>query len=422
MKWNNNLNKKYTQISLYVIGTAVIIYILSLVAKNAPIITKDILEKLGWFVKVIKPIILGFVIAYLFDPVVSKLDEWYYNIFYGRKHNPINTETRKGIRIIRIQRKNQSIEKKQKRTRLYAVLTTILLIIIVFAIILSLLVYSVTDQLKLADFDSLVILANEYAENINEFIRNISSNLENLKIEAEIQSIITQLAEKVVGVLKGFAATTVDSVANISSSFTTLIFSIIIGIWFMLDGRIITKYVSKVFYALFSAKTNNRLKYFLDKADTVFSGYIRGQLLDAFVMMILISLTLSVIGVKFAIVIGIIAGFGNLIPYLGPVIAYVGCALVCVINGQYKTLFIAIIALIIIQAIDGNFIGPKLLSKSIQVHPLLVIISLIFGSAIGGLLGMLLAVPVGALIVLLFVEFVDREYNKKREYELEKKE
>ena len=63
--------------------------------------------------------------------------------------------------------------------------------------------------------------------------------------------------------------------------------------------------------------------------------------------------------------------------------------------------------------IDGNLIGPKLLSKSISVHPLLVIVSLIFGSAIGGFLGMLLAVPVGALIMLLFVRFIDARVEKK---------
>ena len=419
MKWNNNLNRKYTQISLYVIVTAVIIYILSLLAKNAPTITKEILEKLGSFVKVTKPIIIGFIIAYLFDPVVCKLEEWYTNILYGKQKENTEAKTRKIFGIVRVN-KVVSPEKKLRRARLFAVLTTVLLIMIVFVIILSLLVYSVTDQLKLADFNSLILLGNEYVDNVNEFIKNISSSLENLKIEAEVQSLFAELVDKVLGLVRNFATSTVNSIGNISSSFASIAFSIIIGIWFMIDGGTITKYIDKVFYALFSSKTNRRLRYFGNKADTVFSGYIRGQLLDAFVMMILISLTLSIIGVKFAIVIGIIAGFGNLIPYLGPVIAYAGCGLVCVVNGQYKTLFIAIIALIIIQAIDGNLIGPKLLSKSIQVHPLLVIISLIFGSAIGGLLGMLLAVPIGALLNVLFVEFIEREYNKKLGNDIEK--
>ena len=130
-------------------------------------------------------------------------------------------------------------------------------------------------------------------------------------------------------------------------------------------------------------------------------------------MMILISLVLSITGVKFSLVIGIFAGIGNLIPYFGPIIAYISTTIVCLMNGEMNKLVISIIILIIIQFIDGNFIGPKLLSRSIQIHPLIIIISLIFGSAIGGFLGMLLAVPVGAYIKLVFVKFIDNRTEKK---------
>jgi len=153
----------------------------------------------------------------------------------------------------------------------------------------------------------------------------------------------------------------------------------------------------------------------LKDLDYAFSGYIRGQLADAFLMMILISLVLSITGVKFAIVIGIFAGLGNLIPYFGPVIAYISTTIVCLVNGEMQKLVVSMIALLIIQFVDGNIIGPKLLSRSIKIHPLIIIISLIFGSAIGGFLGMLLAVPVGAYIKLVFVRYVNNKAIKKDE-------
>jgi predicted PurR-regulated permease PerM len=78
-------------------------------------------------------------------------------------------------------------------------------------------------------------------------------------------------------------------------------------------------------------------------------------------------------------------------------------------------MIISIIALFVIQAIDGNFIGPKLLSRSIKIHPLIIIISLIFGSALGGFLGMLLAVPIGAYVKLIFVRFIDHRLERKEE-------
>ena len=132
-------------------------------------------------------------------------------------------------------------------------------------------------------------------------------------------------------------------------------------------------------------------------------------------MMLLISVVLSITGVKFAIVIGILAGIGNLIPYFGPVVAYAGTSLVCLISGDFKTFVISMIALLVIQFIDGNLIGPKLLSNAIQIHPLIIIVSIIFGSALGGFLGMLLAVPVGAYLKLIFVRFIDRRLKKKSE-------
>lgn len=200
-----------------------------------------------------------------------------------------------------------------------------------------------------------------------------------------------------------------------SSYLTTFFFGLIIAIYFLIDGRMISNYLKKVARALLNDKIYMRLQELLKDADNVFSGYIRGQLMDACVMMVLISLSLSLTGVKFAILIGVLAGIGNLIPYCGPFVAYGGTIIVCLLNGQYKQMVIALIALFIVQVVDGNIIGPRLLSKSIEIHPLLVIISLIFGSAVGGITGMLLAVPVGAFIKVIFVKFIDHRLHLKEE-------
>lgn len=382
MKWNDKLNKRYTLIAIYVIVTCIIIYCLSLVARNAPIIIKEVLDKIQWLVGVAKPIVYGFVIAYLFDPIVEFFERRLEKIHFGKK--------------------------KIKSCRTWAVFTTILLFFMGIAGIISILVYSVTDQLRLANFEDLDVLAETYMNVFNDFYKAVINKLEDLNIQStEFNQYVKDATTQILDSLKGFAVSTVASITNISSYITTFLFSFIIGIYFMIDGTLIKNYIRKVSKAVFNERNNQRISRFLVDADTVFSGYIRGQVTDAAVMMILISLTLSVIGVKFAIIIGIFAGIGNLIPYCGPFVAYVSTTLICLINGQYKELIIALIALFIVQAIDGNVIAPRLLSKSIEIHPVLVIIFLIFGSAIGGLIGMLLAVPVGALIKVLFVRFID---------------
>jgi len=392
MKWKDKLNTKYMQISLYVIITVVIIYSLSLILKNAPIITREIVEKLKWIIGVIKPVILGFVFAYLMDPVVK---------FFEGKYRKL---------------KNVKLFRKIVAPRTWAAFTSVLLLVIAVAGLISLLVFTVTNQLRLANLDDIVKLSEEYANSFKEFYNSILNKLIELDIQSqEFQQYVNSATTYILNVLKGFADSTLIGITNISGYLTTIIFSFIIGFYFMIDGRMFMSYISKVSKALFSENANKKILGTMQDLDKVFSGYIRGQLTDAFVMMLLISIVLSITGVKFAIVIGILAGIGNLIPYFGPIVAYISTTIICLMNGDMKTWIISLIALFIIQALDGNLIGPKLLSKSIQIHPLIIIISLIFGSALGGFMGMLLAVPVGAYVKLIIVRFVDYRLERKEE-------
>jgi len=334
MKLNDKLNKKYTLIAAYVIVTCIIIYCLGLVANSAPFIFKNIMGSFGWLMKVAKPILLGFVFAYLFDPV---------NDFFENKLKKIKIRNR-----------------QLKSTRSLALFTTISLVFVVLVAIISLLVYSVTDQLRLANFDDIVVLANSLMKTFTDFRDSILIQLDKLDIQSsEVSQYVKDAATYILNYLKLAGGSFVASLSNISSYITTFIFSFIIAIYFMIDGKMIIEYLKKVSRALISSKFNKRIERFLEDADSVFSGYIRGQLSDALVMMAVISLTLSVIGVKFGVIIGILAG--------------------------------------------------------IQIHPVLVIISLIFGNAIGGLLGMLLAVPVGALIKVLFVRYINHRLEKREE-------
>lgn len=394
MKWNDKFNNKYASISIYVIVTTVIIYILGLVAKNAPQILSGTLRRVEWLMGVSKPIIIGFVFAYLLEPLVNYI-QGQYN---------------------KIRLKNWKI----KATRTLSVLTTVIIIFVILIGVISLLVYNVTNQLRLANLDDIFILINSYMKAFNDFYHSVLDWLVDLNIQsAEVSQYIKNAMSYLLNALENFGVSTVISVGNISSFITTFIFSLIISIYFMIDGKMITAYMRKVGKALFNDKWNTRISNFLKDSDVVFSGYFRGQLLDAFVMVILISLLLSVIGVKYGILIGILAGIGNLIPYCGPFIAYVSTILVCLMTGDYKKLLVSLVALLIVQVIDANIIQPKLLSNSIDIHPLIVIISLIFGSAVGGLMGMFLAVPVGALVKLRFVRFIETRLEKKVSRELD---
>jgi predicted PurR-regulated permease PerM len=390
MKWKDKMNRKYLQISLYVIITVVIIYFLKLLMDNSPAIFRSLIDRLNWLIRVIRPVIIGFVFAYIMEPVVDFFEDRYKKL------------------------KTFKVLKNIIHPRTWAALTSVLLLIIALAGLISLLVFIVTKQLKLADFDDITVVVQNYMNSFERFINSITSRLDQLDIKSEeIEKYVENATGFILNIMKDFADALVNSVTNISGYLTTIIFSFIIGFYFLIDGKMFISYIRKVCRALFNDNFNKWIRNVIHDLDTVFSGYIRGQLTDAFVMMILISIALSVIKVKFAIIIGVFAGVGNLIPYVGPVVAYISTTVVCLLNGDTKTWIIAMIALLLIQAIDGNMIGPKLLSRSIKIHPLIIIISLIFGSALGGFLGMLLAVPVGAYIKLIIVRFIDRRLEVK---------
>ncbi len=390
MKWKDKINKQYMLISLYVIITVVIIYALSLIVKNAPQIMSGVMERLHWLLLVSKPVILGFIFAYLMDPVVDLFERRYQKL--------------KSARLL----------KRIVMPRTWAAVTSVFLLAMAVLGLISLLVFTVTDQIRLVTLDDVVELAREYMAGLNVFYHSVLSRLAELNIQSkEIEQYVLDSTTFIVNSLIGFVQGTLTSVTNLSNYLTTFIFSFIIGFYFMIDGRMFMSYLRKICKALFSDKLNEGLKRFTSDLDHVFSGYIRGQLIDAFVMMFLISIVLSITGVKFAIVIGILAGIGNLIPYFGPIVAYFSTTLVCLINQDIRTWIISMIALFLIQAIDGNLIGPKLLSSSIKIHPLIIMVSIIFGSALGGFLGMLLAVPVGAYLKLVFVRFINNRLRRK---------
>ncbi len=392
MKWKDKINWKYMQISLYAIITVVIIYALSLIVKNAPTLTAELFDKVNRIIRVLKPIILGFVFAYLMDPIAN---------FFEKKYQKL---------------KNVKLFNRIVAPRTWATFTAAMLLIIAITGLVSLLVFTVTDQIKLASLNDIIKLAQAYKNNIDAFFDSVQSKLSEFNIQSpQFDQYFENATTFILDNLKNIATSALTSITNISDYLTTIIFSFIIGFYFMIDGRMFMAYIGKVSRALFSENVNKKLLNTVHDLDEVFSGYIRGQLADAFFMMILISLVLSVTGVKFSIVIGICAGIGNLIPYFGPIVAYVSTTMVCLFNGDMKTLVASIIALFIIQALDGNIIGPKLLSQSIQIHPLIIIISIIIGSALGGFLGMLLAVPVGAYVKLIFMRFIDHRIEHKEE-------
>ena len=365
------LDPKMTKICVYagvtVIATCVLLFLLY--------VTSGFWAKLwNLFLTVLQPIVTGGIICYLLTPMVNKWE----SLFYLRK---------------------KTAGQKKRWTRPVAICLSFLVILAVIGLLLMLIVLTMYHSMSSINMDTVMGFLAEARKDLISFADSIIQKLEGIGISsARITTVISRL---VVGVK--------DTVGG-------LVFGIIFSIYFLLDGKEIATYWKRALRLLAGKKATENLDAFSADANRVFSGYIRGQFIDATVVGILGSFSLLIAGVPNAVVVGVMAGLGNLIPYVGPVLGMLTLALVCIPTAAWTKLLTGGIVLAVIMLLDGNVIGPKLLSNNIKIHPLLVIAALIGGGALGGLVGMIIAVPVAALCKLQLDRYLD-----KKEKEVERK-
>ena len=139
--------------------------------------------------------------------------------------------------------------------------------------------------------------------------------------------------------------------------------------------------------------------------DHVLGGFIRGQLIVAAFVGLLTTIALLILDVNFAVLVGIIAGVANIIPYFGPIIGIVPGVLFAIMDSPIKALWVIVI-FTIIQQIESAILSPKIVGESVGIHPLIVILALLIGGKFFGLLGLLIAVPVAGILKVLGNHFI----------------
>ena len=381
MKWSSWIHerdwKRLWLFLLAVAGGGIIVLLLIHVQD----IASAGMRVLAWTLNVLTGFIAGLVIAYLLLAVV----EW----------------------LQRLLLKLPLLSGKEKLARGLAVATTYLLIFFVFFSVLFALVLAITKQVQTINFEDLPRLIQELQVQIVGFIDTILAMMERLGISTDgMEEWLSGLSDNLGGSLTTMGSGVFSFANNVTGFLSNALFAVIFSIYFLYDTAGLMEYWSNAFRAIFGRRVHHVCAVLLSDANTCFSGYIRGQFADAVFMAVALGILLAIVGVPYAVVIGILSGLGNLIPYVGPIVAYGLTIGVCAATGQWGTLLIALLVVLVLQTVDGNVVNPRLLSQSIDVHPVLVIVGLLFGSAMGGLTGMLLAVPVASFLKIQFERLV----------------
>lgn len=305
--------------------------------------------------KIIFPFIVGAVIAYLLNPAVNWLEK-------------------KGLR----------------RSGAIAVIY----IWIVTLLALSLFLLLPTFYLELG---KLAIILPERLAVINDYIQNGNKVSSQGGLPAEVSGLINKKLMEgqsfLIGWLEGF----LENLPGLFASIGLLILSPITAIYFLKDWRKMIDGVIK----LVPGRKRGEWSKLLQEIDYIIQRYIQGNLIDALIVGLLIGIGIKLIGMEYALLIGVICGITNLIPYFGPVLGTVPSVLLALSKSPVMALKVVIV-IFIIQQIDSNIINPRLMSNKVGLHPLWVIFALLAGGELGGLLGMLVAIPLAAILRIIF--------------------
>ena len=236
--------------------------------------------------------------------------------------------------------------------------------------------------------------------------------------------IISQL-DNITSFLQNLMISMVESIGNfiiaLGSNIFSLMVSLILSIYVLFSHEYFSSIWERFFYVIFrKSKAGKVIKRSLHIINYTFSKYIRGQLIEASVVALLSTLVLTIIGIDYAFVIGIIAGICNLVPYIGPFVGIVLAGIVALFSGNIWLAVAAVIGLFIVQQIDCNILCPKIVGDIVGMHPGFIIIAITIGGNIAGLLGMLIAVPVGASLKTIISDWFD--FYVKDKYETYKSE
>ncbi|MDU1411878.1 MAG: AI-2E family transporter [Clostridium sp.] len=379
-------NKMYIKYGVFIIFIAIIVVLTIKTITYGEVMVSFVIVQFKRFLDIISPIIYAILLAYLLYEPMKFIEK---NIY----------------KIINDKRK----EKYSKLIRLLSILLVFLLVILGLVLIYNFLIPPIINNVK-----DVVNSLPEVEKQMREWFSEIISNLSNKNITVEsagnlsgdIVNKVGLMADKILNV-------TINVVSGLSSFVVNFIVTIILTIYFLIDKERLVYQMKRLRDVLLPYKVGRALTIFLLDLDNIVGRFIVGEILDSVIVGVVSTILLLIIRHPFAVLIGVIAGVTNIIPYIGPVI---GAAL-AFFFGIFTSLPLGIIGAILLllyQQIDGNFVQPKIVGDKIGLSPVWILIAVLIGGSYFGPIGMILSMPVAGLLKVYFNRY--SEYKKRSIY------
>ena len=207
-----------------------------------------------------------------------------------------------------------------------------------------------------------------------------------------------------------YVISAIDAITGVFS----LLVAFIVSVYILAERTQILNSLKRLAEAIFKEKTYKNLGKYFNNSNEIFFKFIASQFLDAIIVGILVTIAMTIMGIRYAPLLGFLIGLSNMIPCIGAIVATVIAAIITLITGGLSQAIWMLIVVIILQQIDAHIINPKIIGQSLKISPLLVIFAIMVGGAYFGILGMFLSVPAIAVVRILIEDYIDYKIAIKK--------
>ena len=339
------------------------------------------IDMIGRFLAIIAPFIFGFFFAYLIRPIVVTLE--------------------KPLKKI----------KKGKGEKIKRVISIVVSYLIVIGALTIIIVY-IFPQMK----NSVKDIGNSVKNGYN-YVTNHLDEMNAMLPVINLGSVIEYIQNNLIDKLMSNSGTIVPVVYHFSSSVLTSLYNIFMGlvisIYMIIDGQKLKNSIKRIIYALSPIEKAPAICKTISKCNHIFNGFLFGKAVDSLIIGILCFIAMSILQLPYSLLLSVIVGITNMIPYFGPIIGAIPGFVIYLFIDPKLSLVFAIMILILHQ-FDGLYLGPKILGDLTGIKPLWVIFGIVIGGAYFGAVGMFLGVPTVAVFMYLADLFIESKLKKKK--------
>ena len=337
------------------------------------------------FIGVLQPILIGAVLGYLFNPLMRRIDVGLCSLILPKVTN--KEKVKHAIRVI-----------------------SSILTLVIFLTLFGLIIYMIVPAL----IESIVNLVNTMSMNVEHFIDWYNRLSIPGKGSGEWESYLLMAAEYIedwfdhtlvpqlqdFGRWQDYLTSITVSAINVVVVLKNVIIGLIVSIYVLMEKERFEGQAKKITFAILPVKQANTLIQIVHKIDQIFGGFIIGKIIDSIIIGILCFIGCSILRMPYTLLVSVIIGVTNIIPFFGPFIGAIPCLIIVTITDPLHGLYLLIFVLVL-QQVDGNIIGPKILGDSTGLSSFWVIFAIMVGGALFGFTVMLFGVPAFAVIYYL---------------------